>query len=1686
MSNNPSPCQHPTEVVGPFPQTLYLGCSIQKFSLNLGWGAEPSTCSVTLVIDPTAHPSDESYNAKTSKIGTVLSKGTNNMTSTAFTGGDPTQPDADAPLHKNIIKKISDEEQTRVRKDIGGESNPNRQDNGKKIWLFGNDNAYNHTRRDLGFLADDFGLEGNVQRRIDILGTLSQFRFDNTIFNGIIKTWSYNNGFVTVQLQTPTNLVKNTKLIINNFRGSISTTLPPDGAIPVAVPVDDPDQPGTHNSTVYQGNIPNLINIFGYAGFQNLGYTEDRGVSLGAVYDYVRTMLAADSSADKFNTYGGIVAKSVRDRVNGNFLNNSSTIATIAPGSYTLDKFNCIPSIVSNDGLNRPVLDFDISEVPRPPDAVYVADSSISLLDFVDRCCEPVGLDYYFELLPSSNTGRSAAIKVRTISRRFQPSLDLIRGLVNGYGKDDFVVESKFGQEFQDAKTRTVVLGGKQQRLYQAGTNNAGKFRHRRVYEPSLNSFVNFNFNSNNNFYRIPDTSSYRNLIGAAFYNIGGAVVGQETFNNFGSIESSPFNNQQFMRGSYKLLTQFDSNISANPYLLGANDIIKPYFGKDINGNHRAVSFNQSLGETFLNVNMSDLAAVFPANDAPNLVGSVDVSETEIRCAMAGIDSWLNYIFEMPVLGKPIGMATYIYNYMAQKFGGPFATNFFLNALNIFSSDKGKVTQFPAVTTSGPINLEAFLPYSEALWPALSALHGFFADIGNTHYGQTYLVQLPFIQSYIDGNGVRRYSYEVADKAWEEIGNFIDDTIQIGGNVANSLANEDGTFGAIIGFDATAEYDAVVEMPAATNALSIARQFLTLGRNKNPDNWYWPLRHNIPRTDVYYMPYSQDIAPDTALVLPDSATPINPAFPASKSAHSKDPPSDNYFWKMYTRATIEDVYPEAAYNPKLTVYYGNPHCIISAPSQVMVESPTHLLKTMMEELLVARGINTPYSYSWLVAWSIAEKGLRQGGTFLAPPMGNQQNLPIAPRAAVPVFAAIPLKSNLSSYGPWSTHPGLGYENDSTLFTGGQEISQINNLVGEVNFEHDEGAVPWNYGGVQAMDDSILTKLKDSDQYQQVLENGTITTAGVMFLNSNLGQSLVAKGPLINGVTVSIGSQGMTTTYSMRTYNRKIGFFNKQASENIQRINRQAIETRQQINQAIKNMVARSTVNRNSNIYSQPLTKGMSYSPVAVVAGTARSFLHGDSALTADTIFDNLAYDPAWPGRPKIDNSTVSPSQFMQHKNSVMIYDEQEMSDLLTSEFDRRAFMSLDGILSPISFYPTPYSSTYNMTLFDTDHCPYCNGTDSYTYQQLKPPAEDAEGGTTDGVDGETTEKTMSPCPFCTTETDKGQDFVSKPSYSMPPSILTSESDEDTDYTAADMVGAPINKFTLNPIVMKEGEFSIKDAKQDGDKCGHSIDVVGFGQEAPIGGNSLRGSTSDQIDNNYAENVNQRFFGLRGPIMVHGWGYDLDGYPVPNKSGELKTVDGKVMTVTQTVKSDGTLTEPYRTKEFYKGWAQQPGTWPVGPIDLRWDQDAGVWTIGNQYKNVWVTIEVDLKGTQPTRGTMISLTDGDDALPAGKRRLVFVKDPIGSFAAPRGASIYCSYDPDSGFYQPLYNTPVVTSGKFESSTSAEIYQSYSRDYSESSPEKYTATFRNPLLLNVNVGKLGLFSYINGYWVLQNVK
>ena len=87
--------------------------------------------------------------------------------------------------------------------------------------------------------------------------------------------------------------------------------------------------------------------------------------------------------------------------------------------------------------------------------------------------------------------------------------------------------------------------------------------------------------------------------------------------------------------------------------------------------------------------------------------------------------------------------------------------------------------------------------------------------------------------------------------------------------------------------------------------------------------------------------------------------------------------------------------------------------------------------------------------------------------------------------------------------------------------------------------------------------------------------------------------------------------------------------------------------------------------------------------------------------------------------------------------------------------------------------------------------------------------------------------------------------------------------------------------------------------------------------------------------------------MRGPLMVHGWGYDLDGKPIPNK------ID------TEAAASGGTFASVGLKDKFLDYHLRKPHTWPVAPVDLRFDRSRGVWTSPLQYKMVRARAVTDI-------------------------------------------------------------------------------------------------------------------------------
>lgn len=92
-------------------------------------------------------------------------------------------------------------------------------------------------------------------------------------------------------------------------------------------------------------------------------------------------------------------------------------------------------------------------------------------------------------------------------------------------------------------------------------------------------------------------------------------------------------------------------------------------------------------------------------------------------------------------------------------------------------------------------------------------------------------------------------------------------------------------------------------------------------------------------------------------------------------------------------------------------------------------------------------------------------------------------------------------------------------------------------------------------------------------------------------------------------------------------------------------------------------------------------------------------------------------------------------------------------------------------------------------------------------------------------------------------------------------------------------------------------------------------------------NNYTGSETPGTD--YTEDY--RFFALRGPLMMQGWGYDTDGKPIPNEADNEDAIA-----------ASGVFESENLTNRFYPDWLQKSNTWPVAPIDLRYDRERGVW------------------------------------------------------------------------------------------------------------------------------------------------
>lgn len=1887
-------CNLSKNIVGPFSQTLFLGCSIVDFNSNIGWGADSSTLSVTLVEDSSSHPEGSRlqtnfYNRlkELSRTNDDLFKSdslksTNNSDRSTFStiGKFPLKTeDPNKNAHISVIKDIEskEEERTQENRDIKNEQD---KDLGKIYYKPGEKKKYWWLDEDPGFIGSNnnaFSHEEILRDKrqtkqpkqiYEILGVPVLFRYgENFNFGGVVSKWTKDVGqdgvIYKVEIKNFSQLLTHTQLIIGHYAGSISNEVPNTQNNYMQKTLSSPGLlNGSSKLPPSQGNLPNVINVYGFLEKNIFGnaFETENGIPAYKIYDALNVLLnniTPANAANHWNPYGGLVARSISRDVGPPNRSpsyqmpgtNVTTINSSLSGKLSLEEIGIIPHVTAQDGKFRPIFKLDFSEVPRPPTWLRISSPTISLLDFVTQICEGSGFDFFVDFIPRDDkeTLYSGTIKIRTISRRNQPKQDVIDKFIeNLESKDVFVGTKMYGKEYNDSISRTMYIGPKQKRLLQCRTHrftwNQKSFAYDAFSNLGGGSFVNVPSVGIFNTVRKPDSASYRsqNFIknGVAVFDYqnlpfteleGKFKESRETstrlnFINQKSSEGlltdisagvqSDYHYQPVKRGNYQdsvhipstiLPSLTDGSMSTKSSIPIHHDVISPYFGKHFDGSIRKVYFDPNMGQLQILFRIEDLMVAGVDLDFQQEI-SLGVShflvlENELRAAGTGFDQWVGYCFDN---GFFTDIEKLTYRALSRKNG----TN---SNCDVGSAYKGFIDSCRRgnfLNNFSQINYaNTSIFQSGGLYETLNAVYRVFNNIATKHYGKSFMVSVPALKTYrdfavsnivigldlnglpiyaIEGSGKLYTDYEISpDGAWEEAGNYIDDSIIVGSVNSSALVDDKHMIQPILGFNSsisqdarnstfwTSLYDKTLRVDHPMYLLSQLLKYSTAA--SIPNGFYRSLLSTIPASDHVDIPITGEnnaidgagynlgrllhksyikskvennfeFLVDVGIAYPKAILEL----PSPVYLNSTTPACNNLLSNILHDTLLR--YTEAS-NINIAKRTEKKPCL---PKEVVLANGSNIAQTYLYNLgrfnqqKLANLISTktsigglapkidvdesvvlrtkypkrvpllidPSDFIKFLSNAVETRFLLSLGPGLNPmfPFSNPgvtassyNNAQILPKAAIPTFAAIPIQHNQAVYGPWINYPGLIAENIFSNYTKEEAIKRTDNLISGTKLEVQTSLCPWDFGSMAALDKQVMLQTGDDVNYQQYLETGSIDLP--IFPDINLGSFLDNTGPLLTAVQATFGSNGINTILAFKTYTRKLSLFNKENGDRIKAMTLEGLKRNREIISKfneLRDRIQNAEVGSSTSITDVGnLPKMLRWSPSEILVGASTIVVNKTSTVT--DIHKNFNYCPSYMMKPFYSgNITFGETASLKQTSTVTLQDFRECPRELEENYSQKSLMSLDGIISPVSLYPTPHNTTFHFTKYDTKFCPMCKGTKKYQYNYVdgekisnRPP-----GGGSDTINSSVVTKEII-CDFC-----ENKNLITTPILHKdpdPPYILTNRSDKAVLEQFIETSVSNVSYKTYHPIVLGVGEFSISGARQKTDNSAHCIDIVSYGSIPPNEyGDGLRANSSTFIDDAYSDidrklsefsnqflSNNHRFFGLRGPVVLHSWGYDTDGFPVPNKADQpvmqgvlpVRKKDGTILTLGEDPEDDSVFN---REKTFYNGWAQLPGTWPVGPIDFRWDRDKKMWTVGDREKYAFVILEEDLtEEIRPIRGALWDNSSiNNKPLPQGFRKLVFVKDNKG-ITAPRGAKIYCQYSNKNGFYEPIYANAFIASGMINGGNSATIYSAYSKSNLNLSDNplalsEYNTTFVNPLNFTISNGSVGIFVYINGSWVLQS--
>lgn len=597
-------------------------------------------------------------------------------------------------------------------------------------------------------------------------------------------------------------------------------------------------------------------------------------------------------------------------------------------------------------------------------------------------------------------------------------------------------------------------------------------------------------------------------------------------------------------------------------------------------------------------------------------------------------------------------------------------------------------------------------------------------------------------------------------------------------------------------------------------------------------------------------------------------------------------------------------------------------------------------------------------------------------------------LPMETRRIEPDAVVIPMRSNTNRYGPW----------------------RYQGPPGPVTLVTDDSLVPWEYGGYTVMNRAADEKIKDAVTFMQVGERGSFTIPGYPI--KKLGQEVRSDlkmlqdfaiqqrtfvvnqtvltywfvdtqpldgtfGPNITQISTSVGSNGLSTTYNLATFTPSFGRLSKLNANRIKKVADQRQQMLKEQRRQRKLAVAAKQVAQKAKQRAIARKQHMNKRN-----GASNIFTAGIGKVVdgLGNVIQNIS-------------ATIAAAANMA---------DQASSNNQNLDWRAQAMMSTEGLVRPVS----------KKGGMDTGNIRQSGFLPQYTRRFYSD-----DGGYEGGFCCDP------PAGSCTAENKSGT-LPSSPIQATPPMISPVS-------TGKSYIPNLIYQDYLDPFATPQTPKHLESGVEP-TGTHHDVDVVGIGSGNPEGQHMSLMEHQNQ-GNPFPEDF--RMMALRGPLLINGWGYDLDGKPVPNSADTISGV------------SKGEFTTTNLTNSFHSGWLRRPEMWPVAPLDLRFDRIRGVWTTPPAHRMLFGEIATSglTGGEGPGSETGLGIIWNGGGTPAGPTgedifggeypEIIF-KNVLNLSGLTSGTKAYFHWDPNSCTYFPI----IASGGGGGSGTKLKIFDS----------------------------------------------